>query len=239
MIHARTLVLIALACFLSVGLLGWCAGRASRTGALREAEASILRAGGALTAAEASRAEIEEHAAGLEEQLTALREAGVRPVVREVVRWRSAPMTAQGPAPEPVIVQIPGDCQVPPPVDCGDCLLAAGSVLDVRVAEARVETEHGAAGLVGRAEVWRLVPSPEARIAEGPLRADLSSWRVVEGAAPVASPRVRRWAASVDVGLGVDGPIYAAAVERRVSRRAWVGLAGGTEGVAARVRWEW
>jgi hypothetical protein len=239
-IHHRTLALIAGALVALLLGAGYCAGRRSQRSVIAAAETRALAASGALTASEATRAELEYSAQELAGELARVRATVPTATVREVIRWRSAPMVATG-TPPASTPESPEDCPAGnDPKSPDDCLVPTGAVLDVRVTEARVASDAGAWGLVGRAEVWRLTPLPETRIADGPLRADLSRWLAVEGSAPAPlPPRRTRWAASIDAGIGPDGPIYGAAVERRMLRRAWIGVAGGTEGVAARLRVEW
>lgn len=246
----RTLALIVIAFAVAIGGLGHCVGRrgaeASARVLLAAAEERAASAAGALTREQLSRSDAERAEAELRDELARVRAAVPSATVREVVRWRSAPMVAQG---EPPTIIEPGACE-PTDRTVGDtsqppgspCLVPSGAVLDVRVTEARVQSDAGAQALVGRAEVWRLDPPPETRIAEGPLRADLSSWRAAEGGS-VDRPRRTRWAVSGEAGLSIDGPVYAGAVERRVVGPVWAGVAAGSVArvgyVAARVRVEW
>lgn len=246
----RTLAAILLVSALVLLACGHCAGRraaeADARPVLAAAETRALGAAGALTAERATSEMLARDAAALRDELADVRRTVPTATVREVVRWRTAPMVAGG---QPAIT--PGgqsDISAPGASECTSdalpsaCLVPVGAQLDVRVTEARLASESGAQALVGRAEVWRLAPPPEARIAAGPLRAGLSSWRAAE-VGVIDRPRRPRWAVTADAGLSIDGRVLAGAIERRVVGPVWVGAGAGAVGrvgyVAARIRVEW
>lgn len=241
----RTLAAVLLVVALVLLACGHCAGRraadADARAVLAAAETRALNAAGALTAEKATSEMLARDAEALRDELADVRRTVPSAIVREVVRWRTAPMVAEGIPPTPPIPEaVP--CATDAQGEPVPCLVPSGATLDVRVTEARVASESGAQALIGRAEVWRLDPPPETRVAEGPLRADLSSWRAAEVGVP-APPRRPRWAVSGDVGLSIDGPVYAAAVERRLIGPVWAGVTAGSVAragyVAARIRVEW
>lgn len=237
----RALAGSALAALVLVVGLSYCAGRQARQGEVAAAEERAARAAGALTAERLTKERLELAAEDLKEELARVREAVPGMRIKEVVKWRSAPLVAGGapPATAPPTEACPtGEG----PAECPDCLVPPGGVLDVRLTEARLESDAGAKALVAHAEIWRLAPPPETRLAEGELRADLSAWYTEETPAREL-PKPTRWAVAAEAGVSIDGPTYGASLERRVAGPLWAGVAAGSVGrtgyVAARLRWEW
>lgn len=219
--------------------------RAAAAEQARQAERDALAREGALLAAETGQHEAERLAAGLRDQIDAIRRTA--PDVRVVASGRvstgkivTRPLaTPLGPSPEP------GDESPPSPGSTSpadsQCVLAAGESAELGAEFAGLETGAGNHVLVGT--LW--AEARGSRILAGPIRADVSRWIVVPQVAP---PKRPGWGLGVAIGAGPRGAWYGLAASPppwrvRSLQAELVGQAGASASgawqasVAGLVRW--
>lgn len=196
----------------TVGLMIHSCGKVKTTAQeLQKAEEAIKLRDVQISAFEASNKRLETT---LSEELKA--SAVLREVLKDAERRIK---TATGKAPEVIevirYVTIPGHASgVAPPGR--EALVARGDTLQIRGTSLKLETKAGNHVVTGVASCWRLQPTPETMLYEGPI--DMGSVKAVEKEKPSAVAATRRW------GFGPVGTIDTSgnwAVGPQVSYRIW------------------
>jgi len=150
----------------------------------RERDTANLEAAGANAAHDATRKQLKEEAerlakenAGLQAEIERAKGAlpGAKPAGTAHGGTGGISVLPVPPSVPPITPPgtVPGAPGAPPgPAACPPCVLLPSDRLDIRVAGVALQGDSGAVGLAATAQVWRL-GSPDALLAEGPLKLDV------------------------------------------------------------------